>query len=252
MSDDFFQNNGTPEQKMPDLQSSDTEAAAAESANEHPVYSRPEPSEYSQPQQIGQQQNGYGQPQQGSQQMYTYGQQPNGQPQQDYSQQQYTYSQQPYGQPQQQYVYGQLPSDQPPQDNQQQYVYGQQPGDQPQQDRDSVGFGVASLVLGILSVLLFCLCCVNFFTALLAIIFGIVQIVKSKHKGMAIAGIITAAISVILSIFLWSGAFANLRALGDVDVYNEWLEDYYDRFGNYYNYDGIKEELPDYDFDHYF
>lgn len=221
MNDDFFQNNGTLDQKLPDPQASDTEAAAAESANEHPVYSRPEPSEYSQPQQ-------------------------------DYSQQQYTYSQQPYGQPQQQYVYGQLPSDQPLQDNQQQYVYGQQPGDQPQQDRDSVGFGVASLVLGILSVFLFCLCCVNFFTALLAIIFGIVQIVKSKHKGMAIAGIITAAISVILSILLWSGAFANLRALGDVDVYNEWLEDYYDRFGNYYNYDGIKEELPDYDFDHYF
>ncbi len=108
------------------------------------------------------------------------------------------------------------------------------------QNSDSVGFGVASLVLGILSIFLFA-CCVNFIMALLAIIFGIVQIAKSKKRGMAIAGIITSVISVILSLLLWSGAFSSLRGVND--FYNEWLEEY-----NSNTYD----TLPDYDFDNYF
>lgn len=249
MNDDFFQNKGTSDQKFPDPQVSDTGAPAAESANEHPVYSRPEPSDYSQPQQDNQQLNGYGQQQPQQQQQYSYGQQPQqqylysqqpyGQPQQQQQQQQYSYSQQPYGQSQQQqYSYGQQPQQQ-----QYQQGYGQPVYPYPNavpQNRDSVGFGVASLVLGILSIFLFA-CCVNFIMALLAIIFGIVQIAKSKKRGMAIAGIITSVISVILSILLWSGAFSSLREVND--FYDEWLEEY-----NYNTNDG----LPNYDFDNYF
>lgn len=70
---------------------------------------------------------------------------------------------------------------------------------------DSIGFGVASMVLGILSIFTF-FCCVNYIFAILAIIFGIVQLVKSTKKGMAITGIITAAISIIISIVFWVAA----------------------------------------------
>lgn len=74
---------------------------------------------------------------------------------------------------------------------------------QASQDKgESIGFGIASLVLGILSIFTF-MCCINYILAILAIIFGIVQLVKSKKKGMAIAGIITAAISVIIATVFW-------------------------------------------------
>ena len=69
--------------------------------------------------------------------------------------------------------------------------------------QESQGFGIAYLVLGILSLLLTC-SCFNYITGILAIIFGIVQIVKSKNnRGMAIAGLITAGISILVATFFW-------------------------------------------------
>ena len=61
------------------------------------------------------------------------------------------------------------------------------------------GFGIASLVLGILSIFTFA-CCVNYILAVLAIIFGIVQIVRNEKKAFAVAGIITAVISIIVGV----------------------------------------------------
>ena len=58
----------------------------------------------------------------------------------------------------------------------QQPVYGQATQ---KQKGDSIGFGIASLILGIASIFLFA-CCVNYILAILAIIFGIVQIVTNK------------------------------------------------------------------------
>ena len=64
----------------------------------------------------------------------------------------------------------------------------------------SRGFGIASLVLGILSLVLYCTC-INILLAVLAIIFGILQLVqKNSPKGMAIGGIVTACLSIILYI----------------------------------------------------
>lgn len=148
------------------------------------------------------------------------------QPQQGGYNQQQNNSQQPYGYGQTQYQqYGQPV-----------YAY---PNAAPQKG-DSVGFGVASLVLGILSIFLFS-CCVNYITALLAIIFGIVQIVKSNKRGMAIAGLITSVVSILLSVMLWIGAFSSI---GDFDqFYDEIFDEYYDR-----TYD----DMPIYDYDNYF
>lgn len=58
------------------------------------------------------------------------------------------------------------------------------------------------MVLGISSVLLFCTC-FNIVTAILAVIFGIIQLVKNKNKVFAIVGISTAALSIILTIIFW-------------------------------------------------
>ena len=107
----------------------------------------------------------------------------------------------------------------------------------------SQGFGVASLVLGIVSLVLFCTC-VNVLLAVIAIIFGIVQLAKPQaKKGMAVAGIITSAVSLVLFVifvisFLLSADFQEgfqrgLRnGLGEDFYYNysvpndDWYDDY--------------------------
>lgn len=97
----------------------------------------------------------------------------------------------------------------------------------------SKGFGIASLVLGIISLILFC-SCINIVLAVVAIIFGIVQLVqKDAPKGMAIAGIITSCFSIILFII----AFVTFIVTTDFQEvmdhgygYDRNLEDYF--FGN--------------------
>lgn len=87
-------------------------------------------------------------------------------------------------------------------------------------------------MLGIVSLLLFCTC-LNWITGILAIIFGIIQIVNYGVRGLAIGGIVTAALSLvfrncILDIYVLLGA-------------GQQYENYYDYyFGNQYdgNYDG--------------
>lgn len=101
--------------------------------------------------------------------------------------------------------------------------YIQQPQKRPK--GNGTGFGVASLVLGIVSVFLFG-CCVNYITAILAIVFAVVQMVKNRQKGMAIAGIVTACVSIILGTLMWVGVSKNL---GDTNV-----DDLYDEFYEYY------------------
>lgn len=65
------------------------------------------------------------------------------------------------------------------------------------------GFGIASMVLGIISLVLFCTC-INFLLGLLALIFGIIQIVRYEKKGLAIAGIVTSAVSFVLFFICWA------------------------------------------------
>ena len=67
------------------------------------------------------------------------------------------------------------------------------PVEEPQDDKK--GFSVASLVLGIVS-LLPC-CCANFITAILAVVFGILGI-KSSNKNLSVIGIILAAVAFVL------------------------------------------------------
>lgn len=67
---------------------------------------------------------------------------------------------------------------------------------------DGIGFGIASLVLGIMSLCVW-LFLINYIFAIIAIVFGIIQIVSSKRRGMAIAGIIIAGVGIIISCEFW-------------------------------------------------
>ena len=78
--------------------------------------------------------------------------------------------------------------------------------------------GIASLVLGILSLLICWIPCVNYFAfvpAVVGLILGIVDTVqkskKGENKGMSIAGIILTAIAIVV-IFLWTVVFGAAAA----------------------------------------
>ena len=69
-------------------------------------------------------------------------------------------------------------------------------------DGEPAGFAIASLVLGIISLVLSCTM-INIITGILALVFGIVHMVKyQSRKGMAIAGIVLGIISIVIMIIL--------------------------------------------------
>ena len=149
----------------------------------------------------------------------------NGRSQQDYHQG--GYQQQPY----QQYGYGA------------QYTQYQKADSQP----SGSGFGIASMILGILSLVLFCTC-INIPMAIAAIIFGVLQFSRNREgKGMAAAGIITAVLSVMLLIIsvilLWGPVMSTL---------SEWSDSPYPGYGDEFEYE-FEEDYDDYDdfFDSY-
>ena len=134
--------------------------------------------------------------------------------------------------------------------------YGNPYGTQPQrtssgQKKTGKGWGIASMVLGILALVLFC-SCINLVLAVLAIIFGIIQIVGYEKKGMAIAGIVTAVLSLILWAICYGLLFSNAAFLDMVreemqqeEPFPEIIEEYEYRYG-IDGYDDI-DTFDDYD-----
>ena len=166
--------------------------------------------------QNGADQYGYGAPQNGANQ-YGYGMPQNGAGQYGYGAPQSGANQYGYGMPQ---GAGQQGWTQTPY---QTYSYVQQS----QRKDEGMGFGIASMILGIVSVLLFCTC-LNWITGILAIIFGIVQLVKYRQKGFAITGIITAAISLLLSIVMYASLSFGMTDMDYDDLYDSYYEDSFD------------------------
>ena len=107
---------------------------------------------------------------------------------------------------------------------------------------DGIGFGIASLVLGVLSVFMFG-CCVNYIMAVLSIVFAVVQLVKNRSKGMAVAGIITSAISIILGTLLWVCVAINMDTSDWNSNFSEPYEFFEEEspFDNDYDQDTIDE-----------
>lgn len=87
----------------------------------------------------------------------------------------------------------------PNQNMEQQPVGGYQNLNIPQKPERKTGLAVASLILGLLSLFGLCCCGINIVTAPLAIIFGIVSLAKKRDgTGLAITGIVTAVLSIVM------------------------------------------------------
>ena len=84
----------------------------------------------------------------------------------------------------------------------------------------SGGFAIASLVLGIVSVVLFC-ASINIVTAILAIVFGAIHMVKGyqERRGMAIAGLILGIVSIVLYIIVLAVGFSAMGNMFDYGMY---------------------------------
>lgn len=84
-----------------------------------------------------------------------------------------------------------------------------------------VGLGIASMVLGIVSIVLSCVWYVCVPAGVVSIILAIVQMIKNEKKGMAIAGIICSVIGIILAIVMVLGAVALLSSGAFADAMKE-------------------------------
>lgn len=116
--------------------------------------------------------------------------------------------------------------------------YNQRPADNRKKEEPGKGFAVASMVLGLISLVLFCTG-INVITAILAIIFGIVYLVKRRpEKGMAIVGIITGTFGIIAFVIYWA---LIIRAAGSVSGADDFLRRYE------YQFDGEMKAPEDYE-----
>lgn len=233
MSDEFMNGIGGEPENTNETQQGYTNPENSDDQN----YKAPETNgetaqEYQQPEQN--QTSYYGQPDY-SQPQYD----PNNLGKPDYSQMNYNsgavgadYNQNGYGQPAGGQNYNQNGYGQPNGGvNYNQNGYNQTGYNQPPYGAatksDSTGFGIASLVLGIISIFTF-FCCINYILAVIAIVLGIVQIVKSSKKGLAIGGIVTAVISIIGATIFWVliGSVGASEMGPMQDYMEEYMQDY--------------------------
>lgn len=120
------------------------------------------------------------------------------------------------------------------------------------------GFGIASMVLGIIAVVLF-FSLINVPLAILAIVFGIIQLTKKEAQGMSVAGIITGALSLILGFIFWvfvifiylkssfAGSYEQSAPSESYEYYDDgsYSQDFYEGYYNGYKdgyYDGYYGE----------
>lgn len=90
------------------------------------------------------------------------------------------------------------------------------------------GLNIAALVLGIVSIVLWCLWPISIVCSILALVFGIIGI-KKPGKSMAIGGIVTGAISIAIWVVLFFGAFM----FGFIEGFTDSINDY-DYRSSYY------------------
>lgn len=119
--------------------------------------------------------------------------------------------------------------------------------------KDRKGFSIAALVLGILAIILCCTCIVSIIFGIIAIIVGILGL-KSSKRGMAIAGISTGAVGLILGIiigvvlwlpmgiYIYNKANITSDALENIQSIQDELDSYDTNYDSFYDYD------DDYDF----
>ena len=108
--------------------------------------------------------------------------------------------------------------------------------------KDKKGLAIAAMVLGIVSLVLFCIWYISLPCAILALVFGILSL-KSSKRGMAIAGVVTGAVGFILMVVLYVFIFfvigiSTYSGLQNLQNIIDEYEDYnYNYNYNNYNYD---------------
>ncbi len=110
------------------------------------------------------------------------------------------------------------------------------------------GLAVTSLVLGIVSVVFFFFG-INILTAIVSITLAIIFLVSNSGRGvkkgrsLAIWGIITSILSLVMFVISWVFIFSNINNMVNM------FDDYMDSPGLYYeyNFDGDEGDIQDYD-----
>lgn len=99
----------------------------------------------------------------------------------------------------------------------------------------SMGFAIASLVCGIISVICCCVCGLTSVLGICGIVFGAISLRKEgRGKGLAIGGIVTGSIGVLLALVslimsLGAGLLPNYtEMLENPEQFEEYIEDYVD------------------------
>lgn len=83
--------------------------------------------------------------------------------------------------------------------------------------KDGKNFAIASLILGIVSILTICCCCINLIPAILAIVFAVIAKKRDgKMPTMALIGMILAIVAIVLTLILFGFLFAAASGNGDV------------------------------------
>ncbi len=78
--------------------------------------------------------------------------------------------------------------------------------------QESKGLSIASMVLGIISVVLFCIWYISVPCAILAIIFGIVGM-KKGGRGMGVAGLVLGIVALAILVIIYLLAFIGVASL---------------------------------------
>lgn len=113
-----------------------------------------------------------------------------------------------------------------------------QAGEVQKPKKNKKGFCITSMVLGIVALVFFCLWYISIPCGILAIIFGVLGI-KSANKGMAIAGLVTGSIGLVISTLIIIMIFILGIAVGVSDVLDDVDDDQYynHHYRNYHFYD---------------
>ncbi len=123
------------------------------------------------------------------------------------------------------------------------YQYQQPYYGQAQQQDLSTGFGVAAMVLGIVSIVLF-FSGINIVCSILAIVFGAIQLGKPKGHKSAIAGIICGGVGIVLSVLLWMAVVIGTLGLAVYQYGDDSNHHFKIQFdGHTYEWDGGLKEI---------
>lgn len=107
----------------------------------------------------------------------------------------------------------------------------------------SKGLSVASLILGILSMLC---CCIGFPFAIIGIILAIVSLVKHKGgKGFAIAGLITSGITMIISVITAISLVPMMPYIDGWIDFGQNAQSYMEEYEEYGTYPPVFEDMID-------